>query len=139
MDENPTQTTIIPVIATEEAEQPTPTIQELVGKAVTINGREFNFDPKRLKWGKFCDLQAELKSGMVAKYYKDTEESEMTFTKEYALKQGLVTNELMRILFALDIQINDLTPDDVEPMLKIVKQSGFMERLEPKEEKKSKR
>jgi hypothetical protein len=118
-------------------ENTTPTLQELQGKTVTIQGKEYRFDSHRLKWGQICDLRAELKSGMVAKYYADSGESEMTFTKEYALKEGLVKNKLATILFALDINLLDLEAEEVDPIMEIVDQSNFMKRLEPKEAKKT--
>jgi hypothetical protein len=112
-----------------------PTLQQLIGRKVTIQGREYTFDTNRLNYGKFCDLQAELKSGMKATFNQDTRESEMTFTKEYASKEQLVKTELLRIFFALDVNPNNLNIDEVEPMLEILELSGFMERLDPKAKK----
>ncbi|MFM7852558.1 MAG: hypothetical protein ACKO96_11740 [Flammeovirgaceae bacterium] len=85
---------------TDQIQTPAPTLQELIGRTVTIQNKQYNFDTKRLKWGKFCDLKAELQSGMVAKYYQESGESEMVFTKEFALKESFVKNELTSLSFS---------------------------------------
>ena len=110
----------------------TPITIQAISAQVNIQGNSYTFDTKRLNYGQFCDMQAELKSGIVAKYHQSSGVSEMTYTKEFAEKENLVKTRLIKIMFALNVDPNTLDIDEVQPMLDILDQSGFMQRLSPK-------
>ena len=104
-----------------------------LNKPVTIFDKEYRLDQTRVKWSEMLDMSAELTSGMVLKSYKDEngdDINEIKMTKEYASKKNGVMTRIIRVLFALDIDIDIIPIDTMFELTDLVTESGFLERLE---------
>jgi hypothetical protein len=104
-----------------------------ITKPVNVLGKDYTIDLTRVKWSQMLDYSSELMSGMVLKSYKDQngeDVSEIQMTKEYAGKRNKVITDMVRVLFALDIVIDDVPVEQMFELVELVTESGFLERLE---------
>jgi len=104
-----------------------------INKPVNVSGKDYTIDLTRVKWSQMLDYSSDLTSGMVLRSWKDEngeDISEIQMTKEYAGKRNKVITDMVRVLFALDIQIDDIPVEQMFELVELVTESGFLERLE---------
>lgn len=92
-------------------------------------GKKYSPDFNRIKFSHVKSLTARLKSGLEASYDQETGISTVKFTKEYAEKELEVLEEMFRIIYATDFDLDSFDIDLLLNTINLIKESDFFIRL----------
>ncbi len=96
---------------------------------IIYQDKTYEVDFNRVKFSQVLKFQAQLKSGMTAKLNNETNETTMEITEQYALKEGSVITELIKIVFAIDFDLDELDTETGMDAYQFIQESPFFMRL----------
>jgi hypothetical protein len=101
----------------------------------TYNEKTYIADYNRVKFSQVLNLQAKLGSGLVLKIDDQTKDTSMIMSEEYAQKEGSVIVELMKTIYAIDFDLDELDVELCLNLYQAIKESPFFTRLGAKKVK----